>query len=151
MQKHTGDIHQPSNTVHHRASLCTSLADSRKKKRLLCLREVQCDNVIPCLCLCWYPRCRTSKKRKINFSATNKMQEKAVRKAEEAHFSYITPHKRFTLTNAEVDRRDPIIIRLPAVGSLSGCCIFPSQMLTRPTSTAQRIAKCQSFPQPLPP
>lgn len=28
------------------------------------------------------------------------MQEKAGRKEKEAHFTYITPHKRFTLTNA---------------------------------------------------
>lgn len=49
-----------------------------------------------------------------------------------------------------VDQQHPIIICLPAVGSPSGFCIFPSQMLTRPTSTARHIAKCQP-PTPPPP
>lgn len=153
MQKHTGDIHPPSNTVHgHHCAHHWLLKKKKIKKNYFVFAKYTVTT--------WYRVYvfvrildveHQKKRRKINFCATNKMQEKAGGKAEEAHFSYITPHKRFTLTNAEVDRRDPIIIRLPAVGSLSGCCIFPSQMLTRSTSTARRIAKCQSFPQPPPP
>lgn len=147
----SGDSHQPSNTIHGHHCAWWLKQETTPTKHL-CLSEVRCDNTIPRLRLCWYPRCRTSKKkkrrRKIHFFATNERQEKAGGKAEEAHFTYITLHKCFTLTNAEVDGLHPIIIRLPAVDSLSGCCIFPSQMLTQPTSMARHIAKCHPPPHP---
>lgn len=142
LQKPNGDLHQPAIQF---SSLCTLIKKTKQKKKL-CFCKVHCDNMIR-LRLCSYPRCRTSKKRrKLHFCATNEMQEKAGIKADEAHFTYFTLHKRFTLTNAEVDWWHPITIRLPTVGSLSGCCIFPSQMLRRPISTAWRITKCQPFP-----
>lgn len=141
--------HPPTLKYSSRAPLCTLRITKKKKKKFF----------LNFFCTPWqhdtlftFVRIRGAehlkRRRKIHICATNEMQEKAGRKAKEAHFTYITPHKCFTLTNAEVDQRHPIIIRLPAVGSPSGCCIFPSQMLTRPTSTARHIAKCQPPPHP---